>query len=288
MERFFDPEIFDIVFEKNKYTISSKDGRMCLYFTIESDTIDLHLLDKCSSRGTILLQLLEEFARSIDITFIKLQDASQIVTRCSDNGNPVAIDLAILKLITKGRSWYNTQGYFSSCDEKENNRIIKLPCIEAIYLSQEEELKKMRASYSLERLYAQKERWINRIGNTNPMLLKIQERIDNNDLYIAENTERIIAKTRKLISDASLFPEVDLSLNVKNYLLNILPDRFDGEECDKYKFIRDFISCMSLILNYDCFLTKKISYRPSKLSMRLSRKTRCKKHCGSVLSKSLR
>ena len=140
----------------------------------------------------------------------------------------------------------------------------------------------------MERLYAQKERWLKRIGSVNPMLLRIQERIDNNDFYIAENTERIIAKTEKLISDASLFPEADLTLNVKNYLLSILPDRFDGEECDKYKFIRDFISRMSLLLKYDCFLTKKILYRPSKLSMRLSRKTRCKKHCGSVLSKSLR
>lgn len=288
MERFFDPEIFDITFQKNKYTISTKDGKMCLHFTIDSDTIDLHLLDKCSSKGTILLQLLEEFARDIGISFIKLQDASQIVTNCSDNGNPVAIDLAPLKLITKGRSWYNTHGYFSSCDEKNNNRIIKLPCIEAIYLSQEEELKRMRASYSLERLYAQKERLLKRLSNTNPMLLRIQEKIDNNDFYISENTERIVAKTNKLISDASLFPEIDLSLNVKDYLLSILPDRFDGEECDKYKFIQDFISCMSLLLHYDCFLTKEISYRPSKLSMRLSRKSRCKKHCGSVLSKSLR
>ena len=98
-------------------------------------------------------------------------------------------------------------------------------------------------------------------------------------------TNKHLTKTDVLISDARiLFPEVDLTLNVKEYLLKILPDRFeDVESCDKYKFISEFIKCISKLLQYDCFLTKNISYKPSKLSMRLSRKMRkCKKHCGSL------
>jgi len=247
---------FNVVNKGNRYIVS-KDGKQCLDFSVDED-INIHLLEKCGSNGTLLLQLMEEFARSQGIATIKLQDASEIITECLDeSGDFISIPLAAFKIITTGKSWYNKLGYFSSCDKEKNEEIIKMPAIEAIYLGEEERIKKVIKRYSIEYLNEMKQRVMQR-GNS-IMLSKINKDIENRDTIIAEKINDIKEDVANMVSNA-IFP-LDLQLNVKE-----------------------------LLLDYDCFLTKTLSFKMSRLSSRLASRlssrlsrTRCKKHCGVSL-----
>jgi hypothetical protein len=66
-------------------------------------------MSKCGKNtGSFLLNKIEELAKSIEnIHYITLEDLSKIKIYDSD------INLAILKILTKGESWYNSLGFFS-------------------------------------------------------------------------------------------------------------------------------------------------------------------------------
>lgn len=225
MEDFFDPEIFNIVKNENDYIISTKDGKQCLKFTFKNGTIYVNKLEKCGSNGTILLKLLEEYAKSADIIEIELQDASELNTNCVDeSGKEIWINLALLKLLTTGKSWYNSLGYVSS--ESNAEEIAETPCIDAIFLSRDEK--------------------ISEIGGSNDDDTEIRR--------VIQDAENII------ISAEELFPHVDLTLNVKEYLLAILPKKFfSGGNCQQYKFIGDLLEFINTLSDYDVFLKKTLT-----------------------------
>jgi hypothetical protein len=87
----------------------------CGLFDIFSDHISIERLDKCgSTSGTELLQMYDKLAeRMPNIKYIKLYDASKIEI-CSN-----LISLYMIKILTTGQSWYNSQGYFSENHESE-------------------------------------------------------------------------------------------------------------------------------------------------------------------------
>lgn len=77
-------------------------------------------LDKCGISGSETLKKIEEFARMSGFKKITLSDMSTIFV-CKQ-----LIDLAILKILTKGESWYNSLGYKSTNydNEKKNNEAL--------------------------------------------------------------------------------------------------------------------------------------------------------------------
>lgn len=60
----FSPDIFEIYYDNGEYNITSK-GELCLNFSMKSPKIKINVLEKCSSKGTQLLKLIEEFAIKI-------------------------------------------------------------------------------------------------------------------------------------------------------------------------------------------------------------------------------
>ena len=96
----------------------------CFGLIINIDNIDIDCLSRCALRGSESLKIIGKLAeRMPNIKYITLIDLSDINILSSDK----YINLAILKILTKGQSWYNSFGYFSDDDEEEkkhNKKII--------------------------------------------------------------------------------------------------------------------------------------------------------------------
>jgi len=255
MDEFFDPEIFNIEEDEYNYIISTKDGEQCLSFYIDEDTLHIDRLDKCGSNGNTLLKLIEKYAVSRGISFIRLDDKSKLDVKCK-SGENISIDLAILKLLTKGKSWYNSLGYFSS--KLENvDEIAESSCLNAMDLSKSIQIKLILENHSIEFLEREKDSCI---GCLSFLIEDIQYKIDNNEEIIADKIADVESEFVAIINDAEiLFPDNDLELSVRSYLNDILPEKFVEEgNCEEYKFIRDFINFISPLLNYETLLTKTL------------------------------
>jgi hypothetical protein len=99
----------------NEYTIKTKNNEECLTIHFLLDNIRIEKLSKCGENsGTYLLNKIEDLAKSMKhIHYITLLDTSEVkMYDCN-------IDLAILKILTEGESWYNKWGYFSNDYENE-------------------------------------------------------------------------------------------------------------------------------------------------------------------------
>ena len=108
----YDIEIFFDYDDIISFTIY-RDGEECLFLKFHEKFIRITSLHKCginpgTTSGSTLLQKTHEIAKQIPgISYIELFDFSQIKL------NWISIDLAFLKILTTGRSWYNSFGYVS-------------------------------------------------------------------------------------------------------------------------------------------------------------------------------
>ena len=112
----------------NTYIISTENAdsfSKCIKMEIQDGIMQIDELKKCGISGTYSLQKIEMLAKTLGISEIHLIDGST-VDMCGQS-----IDLATLKILTNGQSWYNAHGYLSNDFAEEfshNNEIIKMPC----------------------------------------------------------------------------------------------------------------------------------------------------------------
>jgi hypothetical protein len=225
IESVFQPDEFIVKGDLyGNYDISTKDNKLCVSFTFNENEIYIWSLNKCDRNGTRILQLIEEFAKKMpEIECITLEDNSRITTRCRD----VSIKLAPLKILTKGHSWYNSHGYVSPNYEQEkshNAEIAQIPFHEVVHLGVEKQI----------------------------------------DKYKIRNPEQIASvrlKAMKMLEDAQrLFPEIDTSTGIHDYLLESVNDSFDELNMDeKHKFLQDLLDMVFDLLKYDVHLQKRIT-----------------------------
>lgn len=237
--------------EHGRYEISTGDNH-CLTITINR-SIHIDELEKCGCRGTELLFLVEELAKELNIQTISLSDGSSLVY-CGDN----AISLKILKIFTKGVSWYNSLGYVSDNFEEEkrhNALILNMPFAAALELATVETIDTFIRQNSRESMneYLQhlreKLELLNEKEPTKQVLRTIeiqirkfhetQVQIDNYDEFIETNISAIQRNSDNLmIKAAELLP--DVTMETRNYVdrLHNSMDMFrntDLESCNKYE-----------------------------------------------------
>jgi hypothetical protein len=118
--------------ETNNYMIVTKNGGshpICIEMKIEDGILHIDKLNKCGISGTNSLKRIDALAKTLGISEIQLIDGSTI-DMCGQR-----IDLATLKILTNGQSWYNAHGYLSNDFAEEfshNNEIIRMPCGELL------------------------------------------------------------------------------------------------------------------------------------------------------------
>jgi hypothetical protein len=113
-------------------TKMGSDDERCALVTINKKCpgeMYISHLDKCGISGSETLKKIEEFAMLAGFKKINLYDASRI-TICG-----YSVDLAKLKILTKGESWYNSLGYKSENydNEKKNNEAVIKKTLKEIF-----------------------------------------------------------------------------------------------------------------------------------------------------------
>jgi hypothetical protein len=119
---------------ESEYNITSKNGHVCCNIEFVKNKLYINSLQKCGINGTETLRKLEQVAKSISyINELSLTDASVIEKSCIKDKETKLFhfSLRLLKILTNGRSWYNSLGYISTKYDDElahNAEIIKMEC----------------------------------------------------------------------------------------------------------------------------------------------------------------
>lgn len=104
--------------------IKDKDinKNVCVFFSIDYEktpTIVLKFVNKClGNTGSMLLTKMEQIAKKIHATTISLEDDSNIVFQ----DERIKISLKTLYLLTTGKTWYNSNGYYGKNDDFVRNK----------------------------------------------------------------------------------------------------------------------------------------------------------------------
>jgi hypothetical protein len=219
----FTPDFFNVIKKNDEYDISSKDGQFCLKISFYENEIIVYKLEKCNTNGSLLLNLVEKFAEKFaekmpNYRFITLIDDSKINTKCKDDEASLGIDLATLKILTKGMSWYNSLGYVSSNFEEEkehNDEILKMPFEDALQMA-------------------------------------------TNNKNVKTTSKKILDDAHNLFPDINMQMETGAYVNKLVESINYRFDSSDDLSCQKYKFIKDLVDILSYLLEYDFSLFKRI------------------------------
>ena len=109
-----------------KFIIGSGETN-CLVVYFFEDYIKIGLIEKCEIRGSETLHKTEQIGLRLDnINYICLEDDANVEIYPNSD---IEIDLGIFKILTKGKSWYNSLGYVSEFYSKEvedNKKIIEM------------------------------------------------------------------------------------------------------------------------------------------------------------------
>jgi len=211
-------------------------------------------LDKCGIPGSKSLKKVEEVAKllPIKINSINLMDASSI-NKCG-----VDLDLAIIKILTNGQSWYNSLGYYSDNykDEIDHNKnILDLSCKDFFESVFEKCFEKFLVSNSKEIINNK----LKMYGNKKPLIKLIeteQKKLDDYDNFIRDETEKYILRRDAIIQKGvDLYPYPNTGMNVKDYFTYILSDICTTEKSQWLSDIMDYIN-ESKVLKYDNQLKK--------------------------------
>jgi hypothetical protein len=130
IERVFLPSDFIVEIEEHKgeVVIKTIDGKECLFLNILPNLIYIDTVQKCGVTGTNVLKKVEQLTKLMpNINEIFLLDASKM-SKCS-----IDIDLAIIKILTKGESWYNSLGYTSATGDTNKEKSINEKIINMSY-----------------------------------------------------------------------------------------------------------------------------------------------------------
>jgi hypothetical protein len=130
IESVFLPSDFIVEIEERKgeVVIKTIDGKECLFLNILPNLIYIDTVQKCGVTGTEVLKKVEELTKLMpNINEIFLLDASKM-SKCG-----IDIDLAKIKILTKGESWYNSLGYTSATGDTNKEKSINEKIINMSY-----------------------------------------------------------------------------------------------------------------------------------------------------------
>lgn len=92
-----------------------KDGKCVEFFVDSNRSIGISNLNRCGFSGTHILERIDLLAMHVKANSIYLDDQSSIPF------GDIRLDFGVLNILVKGKSWYNSMGYFQVDYEKEKN-----------------------------------------------------------------------------------------------------------------------------------------------------------------------
>jgi hypothetical protein len=132
---YFPREKFKI--KSSEFKITDPEGKLCVDFSVGKkldDDVSIENLSKCgNASGTEVLQNVVQYARNLGppIKEVCLSDGSKINLCPTDfDDYKITVPLYLLNILSKGESWYNSQGFKSSSfsyETEENRAFISKP-----------------------------------------------------------------------------------------------------------------------------------------------------------------
>ena len=282
---------FNIEERHDTIVIKTIDKNNCLDLSFYQDNIYIDSLEKCGISGSESLKRVYDLAKLIpNINFIELRDASSILI-CD-----IYISLAILKILTKGISWYNSLGYVS--DNYDDEKIHNYQIINGDYEQFMDEVYRQdfelfKQKNTIEKFTILLQKFTKRISDIE--MIKLSEKYkDDEDLYKIDypvdyrnwlNYQQKILRYQEIINNyvkyiddyistqekekrkcIELYPDVKLTIkDYFNYIWDDITRNITSKDCDektidKCKWLSGFISKINIIqiLQYNYDLKKNI------------------------------
>jgi hypothetical protein len=280
---------FTITYSKKFCIISTNDGK-CLAISFYNDHLHINTLHKCENTGSKSLEMVEQLAKLIpNIHYISLDDGSSIKI-CG-----YKILLFILKILTKGQSWYNSLGYVSEyyADELEDNsNIINMEYnafIDRVYENNLNTFMRINSIERLQFLIDNSKYHISKIeikynimdtNDTNNIDLitdeddkvdyldfkqRIEDDLNKINHYATFIDEYKLNELDNIRNGPQIFPDIDINTTVQDYFNKIWND-ITNKSCDdevikkKCKWLSFLLNIIddSKTLNYNQSLKKMI------------------------------
>lgn len=249
--------------------IKTIDNRTCAQLQIYSKYININSLEKCgATTGSDMLDKIEKMAKSIgNIEYITIGDGSVLSLCPGIRGIP----LATLKILTTGKSWYNSKGYISNIFYNSKGELSK-PDYEK-YQNGIEDTLQMDYEIFMEKVYHLKRR--HRVGR---MTLKNYDETYLDEIEKEQDIGiRLFPRVKNTVQGYFNYVWKDIQNSIKTKGCN------DEETKQKCQWLSDYLGfhIRHYILNYNGELRKNIEVaggrkkcrtRKSRLNNRKSKK----------------
>jgi hypothetical protein len=268
ISRFFESKHYVIEEYSNaRFNIRAKDNEeLCLSLHFFNNNIYVNYLGRCGIKinsGNDLLKKLDKLALSMpNIQYIELTDESTIYI--NDN----EINLAFLKILTKGQSWYNSLEYFSSNYNNENlhnKRLCNTPLIDLLNFCKDKLIEeRAKTTYS---------NFINYTDIFSKEKNDIEKKIESLKLKLKQH-----------------FPDIKDNLKTKNYLneiIELIENNYEktNDTYEKTELLNELIETIGALILYDPKLYKHIRNNSDfdKKGGKNKRKNKTKKNAKKII-----
>jgi len=238
--------VFKITGVEGEYNILTYDSKTeewekCALVSIGEG--DMHVTDVAKTSvisGKEILEGISKCAEEIGITLISLEDVSSIDLYCQDKS--ISFSLAVLKILTKGQSWYNSLGYKSfeyKQEVKKNKVILNTPF--TLYfrqmISRSDALNNLMSSYKyVPELKFNSDNLVDQGEEILQQLIEMDEFSDLNQLSVKEFVTRVESIIKKFqISDCDNF----YKLQILEYVIIVLSSGIMYNHLALYKNLTD-------------------------------------------------
>jgi hypothetical protein len=195
----------------------------CLLLEFFQDHIFIDSLDKCGTHsGTSLLKKIDELVMKMpDIKYTELKDGAEIYDD--------KIRLAFLKILSKGQSWYNSLGYFSSNyeNEKNHNDLLRNMPLQELLDSCKQKLQESFKKYNTEealksRLVIITREDIIKYRYIESLYKELKNNIENYEEFFSTEINKIDKRIESLKKNIKItFPGIDSESKTKDFFEKI-------------------------------------------------------------------
>ena len=267
IKKIFDDQLYNITNTtdtniNNKYPITFEiktiENATCLILEFNEDYIYIDTLNRCGNNsGTYLLKKIDDLAALIpNIKYIGLKDGSTIY---NDN-----INLQFLKILAKGKSWYNSLGYISDNYENEkahNEELRNTTLIQLLEKCKDKLIQifiKYRGKETLLDDIKRYKELSERSAYSKTMLQQTEQNYNNYDNYVSTEIKKIENKIETLKNDIeNTYPSIDImTIKTKDFFKYINSSiKLSNEEIILFEKL---INVVAHIILYDINLKKYV------------------------------
>jgi hypothetical protein len=267
------------IFEIKTNETPDKSEEKCLLLEFFKDHIFIDSLDKCGSHsGTSLLEKIDELVMKMpNIKYTELKDGAEIYDD--------KIRLAFLKILSKGQSWYNSLGYFSSNyeNEKNHNDLLRNMPLQELLDSCKQKLQESFKKYNTKealksRLDIITREDILRYPYIKSLYEELTKNINNYEEFFSTEIKKIHERIETLKENIKItFPGIDSESKTKDFFEKI--DSFSKENPlnnEQIEILEELLKVIGNLILYD-FNLKKIFTHNNVISSEKGGKKQTKK-----------